>query len=286
MDIIDDLNDQHPVQTICDVLEVPRSTYYDSKNKAESNRARENKELTEKIIEIHTKSNKRYGSPKIQEMLKKEGYSAGQKRVHRLMKKAGIQSIIIKKYRPQTSKGSVVERPNLLVQDFSTSSINEKWVADITYIHTLRDGWCYLATVMDLHSKKVVGYSFSRTMTTELVMKAFNNAYAIQRPEEDLIFHTDLGSQYTSEEFQNHLKTKGMKQSFSKKGCPYDNACIESFHAILKKEEVHHVRYFDYHSAKIALFKYIESWYNRQRIHWSLGYLTPQEVEDQIRAIA
>ncbi len=208
------------------------------------------------------------------------------KRVQRLMTKAGIRSIIQQKYRPYSSKCKVEERDNLLNRDFSTTTINEKWVADITYIHTLRDGWCYLASVLDLHSKKIVGYSFSRTMTTDLVIHALDNAYETQNPKEGLIIHTDLGSQYTSEEFSNIVLSRGMKQSFSQKGCPYDNACIESFHAILKKEEVHRVRYLDYNSAKMALFQYIEGWYNRKRIHSSIGYRTPQEVEYSIRHVA
>ncbi|MCQ6274874.1 IS3 family transposase [Bacillus sp. V3B] len=138
-------------------------------------------------------------------------------------------------------------------RDFSTKTINEKWVADITYIHTLREGWCYLAFVLDLHSKKIVGYSFSRTMTTDLVIKALDNAYQTQQPSKGLTIHTDLGSQYTSEEFTKHIRSLGMKQSFSHKGCPYDNACIESFHATLKKEEIHHVKYLDYQSANIKI---------------------------------
>jgi putative transposase len=150
----------------------------------------------------------------------------------------------------------------------------------------VKDGWCHLACIMDLHTKKIVGYSFSRNMDTELVIKALQNAYKTQNPTEGLILHTDLGTQYTSKEFQNTLKSKGFKHSFSKKGCPYDNACIESFHAILKKEEVHQVKYLDFHSARRSLLEYIEGWYNRKRIHSSIGYLTPQELEDQIRAIA
>ncbi len=114
-------------------------------------------------------------------------------------------------------------------------------MADITYIHTVKDGWCYLASVLDLHSKKIVGYSFSRSMTTELVLQALNNAMTTQKPNSGLILHTDLGTQYTSEAFTNTVHERGMIQSFSRKGCPYDNACIESFHAILKKEEVHQV---------------------------------------------
>lgn len=219
-------------------------------------------------------------------ILLKEGYLVSLKRVQRLMKKADIRSITQKKFRPSSSKHKVEERENLLEQDFTTKTINEKWVGDITYIHTLKDGWCYLASVMDLHSRKIVGYSFSRTMTTDLVVKALNNAYETQNPDEGLILHTDLGSQYTSEEFEKCVQSKGIKHSFSHKGCPYDNACIESFHAILKKEEIHHVIYMDYQSAKISLFQYIEGWYNRKRIHGSIGYITPQELEDYIRCAA
>ncbi len=286
LSVIKQYKDQYAIQTLCEVLEIPRSTYYQSFQRVESNRDQENKELTEKVIEIHTESKQRYGAPKIHHSLQKEGYRLSLKRVQRLMKKAGIRSIVSKKYCPYPSKQKVEERENLLEQDFTTNSINEKWVADITYIHTLRDGWCYLASVLDLHSKKVVGYSFSRTMTTDVVMKALENAYETQAPEEGLILHTDLGSQYTSEEFMTYVQSKGMKQSFSRKGCPYDNACIESFHAILKKEEIHNVRYVDYQSAKLALFQYIEGWYNRKRIHSSIGYKTPQEVEDYIRHTA
>lgn len=252
----------------------------------ESNRERENKELTKRIINIHTESKQRYGAPKIHFILQEEGYSVSLKRVQRLMKAADIQSITQKRYRPYSSKHQVDERENLLHQDFSTITINEKWVANITYIYTLRDGWCYLASVLDLHSKKIVGYSFSRTMTTDLVIQALENAYVAQIPAEGLILRTDLGSQDTSEEFAKHIQVKGMVQSFSKKGCPYDNACIESYHAILKKEEIHHVTYLNYSSAQISLFQYIEGWYNRKRIHGSLGYKTPQEIEDYIRHIA
>lgn len=265
---------------MCEVLDVPRSTYYQSLNKTISNRERENNELTEKIIEIHKESKKRYGAPKIHQQLIKMGYKASLKRVQRLMKKADIRSIVVKKFRPTPSKETIVERENILERDFSTETINEKWVGDITYIHTLRDGWCYLASVMDLHTKKIVGYSFSRTMTTDLIIKALENAYYAQKPDEGLIFHSDLGTQYTSTDFAKVIKQFKMTHSFSYKGSPYDNACIESFHAILKKEEVNHVQYLDYTSAKLALFQYIEGWYNRKRIHGSIDYKTPQEMED------
>jgi len=265
---------------MCEVLDMPRSTYYKSLDKTISNREKENRKLTKKIIEIHEESNKRYGAPKIHQVLIGKGYQVSLNRVQRLMKKAGIKSIIVKIFRPTPSNEKVVERENILQRDFSTKTINEKWVGDITYINTLKDGWCYLASVMDLHTKKIVGYSFGRTMTTELITKALENAYHIQQPAEGLIFHSDLGTQYTSDEYEKLIKKFKMTHSFSYKGSPYDNACIESFHATLKREEVNHVQYIDYKSAELALFQYIEGWYNRKRIHGSIGYKTPQEMED------
>ncbi len=265
---------------------MPRSTYYQSLRKTESPRERKNKKLTKKIRQIHLDSNERYGAPKIHLSLINDGFKVSLKRVQRLMKKADIRSITKKKYRPYPSKEKVIQLGNLLKRDFSTQTINEKWVTDITYIHTLKDGWCYLASVLDLHSKKIVGYSFSRSMTTNLVIKAVENAYHTQKPAKGLLLHSDLGSQYTSCEFMNFVQSLGMVQSFSQKGCPYDNACIESFHAILKKEEVNHIQYADYTSAKLAMFQFIESWYNRKRIHSSLGYQTPQMIENQIKQSA
>jgi len=265
---------------MCDVLGVPRSTYYKSLDKTISNRDQVNQKLTKRIIEIYDNSNKRYGAPKIHHILDEEGYQVSINRVQRLMRKANIKSIIVKKFRPTQSKEKVVERENILQRDFTTNALNEKWVGDITYIHTLRHGWCYLASVIDLHSKKINGYSFGRKKTTELVIKALENAYYTQQPNEGLIFHSDLGTQYTSDEFAKVIDTYKMIQSFSHKGSPYDNACIESFHATLKKEEVNHVQYIDYKTAKLAMFQYIEAWYNRKRIHGSIRYKTPQEMED------
>src|SRR5690625_1496937 len=244
---------------MCVVLDFPRSTYYKSLNKSISDHERENIELTNRITEIQKEIKKRYGEPKTHHMLEQEGYPVSIKRVQRLMKKAGIKSITEKKFRPTPSKEKVVERENILQRDFSTKTMNEKWVGDITYIHTLRHGWCYLASIMDLHTKKIVGHSFARSMTTDLIKKALDNAYESQKPDKGLIFHSDLGTQYTSDKFKETIEKYQMIHSFSSKGSPYDNACIESFHAILKKEEVNHVQYIDFYSAKIAMFKYIES---------------------------
>ena len=271
---------------MCRVLKMPKSTYYQSFQKKPNSYHVANEKLLARIRIIHKESDERYGAPKIFEILKREGYTGSIDRIQRIMKRAGIRSNITKKYKPPSSKAPVEARENVLEQDFTTETINQKWVADITYIHTLRDGWCYLASVLDLHTKKIVGYKFGRRMTVDLVLNALDNAVADQKPTPGLIVHTDLGSQYTSEDFQKRLKKYEMVPSFSRKGCPYDNACIESFHATLKKEEVYRTRYDGFETARIALFKYIEGWYNRKRIHGSIGYFTPDAYEKMCRAAA
>ena len=165
-------------------------------------------------------------------------------------------------------------------RDFSTTSINQKWCTDITYIYTIKDGWTYLASVMDLYSKKIIGYAYHTSMTAELAIKAVENACLNVKKTEGIILHSDLGSQYTSQKFENYLATKHMIHSFSRKGNPYDNACIESFHSILKKEEVNHHKYYDFNTARKAVFEYIESWYNRKRIHSAINYKTPQAAHE------
>lgn len=269
---------------MCVALGVPRSTYYKFQSKTLCNRAKENNKYKEEILAIYEESSKRYGAPKIQKILVQRGYKISLKRVQRLMKKLNISSIVIRKFRPYSSKTYIFERENILRRDFSTSKINEKWVGDITYIHTMKDGWCYLASVMNLYTRKIVGYSFSKSIDANLVVSALKNAYQIQRPNGGIIFHSDLGVQYTSEAFTALLKEYKMKASYSRKGCPYDNACIESFHSILKKEEVKRVIYYNFAAARLELFKYIEGWYNRRRIHGSIGCLTPQAKEDLDKA--
>lgn len=271
---------------MCRVLKMPKSTYYQSFHKKPNSYHVKNGELLKRIREIHQESKGCYGAPKIFEVLKKEGYQGSINRIQRIMKEAGIRSYIVKKYRPTPTQQPVEERENIIKQDFSTTTINEKWVADITYINTLRDGWCYLASVLDLHTKKIIGYKFSRKMTVDIVLEAMENAIQAQNPGPGVIVHTDLGTQYTSEAFQEQLKKYEMIPSYSRKGCPYDNACIESFHATLKKEEVYRKRYSTFENARIALFQYIEGWYNRKRIHSGIGYHTPDEYEKICRLSA
>ncbi|OPJ61127.1 integrase core domain protein [Clostridium chromiireducens] len=264
---------------------MPKSTYYKSHHYTPCRRALENETLKQNIIKIYTESSRRYGAPKIQKILEQSGNYIIIKRVQRFMKELNIHSTVIKKFRPAKVNRKVIERENLHKQDFTATKINEKWVGDITYIYTLKDGWCYLASVMDLYTRKIIGYSFSKTIDSSVAITALDNAYRLQQPVGSVIFHSDLGVQYTSTEFINRLKKYRIKSSNSRKECPYDNACIESFHSILKKEQVNNVQYYDYESAKLDIFIYIESWYNRKRIHGSIGYITPQMKEDLVRII-
>lgn len=169
---------------------------------------------------------------------------------------------------------------NILNRDFTASTINQKWCIDITYIHIQKEGWTYLASVMDLCSRKIIGYAYGPSMTAELAVDAVKNACLNVKKTEGIILHSDLGSQYTSQVFEAYLHSKGMIHSFSRKGNPYNNACIESFHSVLKKEEIYLHIYQDSKEARRAIFEYIEFWYNRKRIHSAIEYMTPQQKED------
>ena len=202
-----------------------------------------------------------------------------QKRVARRMKFLGLKSIIVKKFNHAgTSKtDDTKEYPNLLEQDFYADKPSQKWVGDITYIYTKETGWTYLAIVMDLFDLKVVGWSYGINMTDDLVIDAFNKAMTKRKLNKDGIYHSDRGSQYTFNDFENLLENLEIKHSYSKKGFPYDNASMESFNAILKKEEVNVNNYKTFNEAKLAIFEFIESWYNNKRIHSTIGYITPNE---------
>ena len=263
---------------MCKVLEINRSTYYKKLHHTTSKRELDNKKLDEEIKTIYYETKKRYGAPKIHKALIANGRNASLKRVQRRMVYLGLRSIVIKKYRHYSSNKKVVEQKNILKQNFQTSGINKKWCTDITYIYTKKDGWTYLASVMDFYSKKIIGWSYGTSMTTELALKAVENACISVKKLEGIILHSDLGSQYTSDLFEKYLSKHKIKHSFSRKGCPYDNACIESFHSLLKKEEVHHKSYIDSKDAYASIFEYIESWYNHKRIHSSINYLTPNAV--------
>jgi len=174
--MIDEESQEYPVRLLTDVLEVLKSTYYASKYRRPSPRSQENEQLKQEILQIYEKSKRRYGAPQITYKLKQSGWKIGQKRVQRLMRELGIRSITRKKYRPATNHEKVTARENLLKQDFSTTSIKQKWGADITYVHTQKEGWTYLASVMDLYSRKIIGYSYGKQMTASIVVDAFHQA--------------------------------------------------------------------------------------------------------------
>ncbi|WP_459847854.1 IS3 family transposase [Fusibacter bizertensis] len=276
------LASNYNIKSICSALGLPRSTFYRVQKPRFSKRIVENKILKEHITRIYMESEGRYGSPKIREKMKTEQILPAIpsiKRIKRLMKQLGIFPITIKKFKPYKSQSTTEDLPNLLKRDFNATKPNEKWVADITYIHTLKDGWCYLASILDLYTHKVVGYSFGQKMDKNLVINALDKAMLRQRKPENVILHTDRGSQYLSTEYIVKTDDYKCRRSYSAKGNPYDNAVIESFHAILKKEEVYRKVYCNFSEAQKSLFKYIEGWYNKRRIHGSIFYMTPNEFE-------
>ncbi|WP_324826010.1 IS3 family transposase [Sinanaerobacter sp. ZZT-01] len=230
------------------------------------------------IITLIYDVKRRYGAPKIHQILLSNGWHVSLKRVQRRMETLGIRSIVIKIYRHYSNQNSIIEKENILKQDFTATAINQKWCTDITYIHTQKNGWTYLASVMDFYSKKIIGWAFDTTMSAELAVKAINNACLNVKNSEGIILQSDLGTQYTSELFERTLAKKKIRHSFSRKGCPYDNACIESLHSLLKKEEVYCKIYKDSSDAYKSIFEYIESWYNQKRIHSILGYKTPNAL--------
>ena len=278
----------YDIRTLCKAVKLHHSLYYYHKQNKENSYKKANEELDKKIIEEFEKSKKRYGSPKITKMLNKQGIKVSQKRVARRMKVLGLRSIIVKKFNHNGNKKvDDKDKENLLGQNFKADKPSKKWVGDITYIYTKESGWTYLAIVMDLYDLKIIGWSYGENMTAELVISAFEKAMIARGVTEDMIFHSDLGSQYTSNEYENLLVKNKVKHSYSKKGYPYDNASMESFNAILKKEEVNVNTYTTFKEAKLAIFEFIESWYNNTRIHSTLDYKTPnQKYNEYLKNIA
>jgi transposase InsO family protein len=223
------------------------------------------------ILQTHLEYQRRYGNVKIAKTLNQRGVKISKRTVSRIMTKNKWKSCTVKKYKATTNSNHTHPvSENIWARQFKASKPNERWVTDITYIPT-NEGWLYLATVMDLYSRKIVGWAMGRTMTKELVIAALQMAYKRQKPEKGVIHHSDRGVQYASSEYQRLLKQYGMTGSMSRKGNCYDNACIESFHGILKRELVYQTKYKTREDAKQSLFAYIEFFYNSKRIHSTLG---------------
>lgn len=264
---------------MCKVMKVSRSGYYKWVKRKPSQQERRRQKLKKQIQHEYHAFKKRYGSVKITKKLRQKGWVVSTKTVSRLMKEMGLRSITVKKYKATTnSKHNMPVYENVLNRQFQPDAPNRVWVADITYVAT-QQGWVYLASVMDLYSRKIVGWSLRERMTKELVLEAFDQAVARQKPPENLIHHSDRGSQYASLEYRERLAANFMIGSMSRKGNCHDNACIEAFHSVLKKELIYQTKFKTRKQAYDAIYEYIELDYNRIRIHSSINYLTPHQCE-------
>jgi putative transposase len=273
----------YPVRLMCRVLGVSASGYYAWRSRPESPRAVANRDLLERIRRIHVAHHGRYGSPRMHAALRAQGHQASRGRVERLMRRHGIRALARRRFRPTTtdSRHQLPIAPNLLQQKFMASVPNRVWLADITYIPT-GEGWLYLAAILDLATRKVVGWAMRDHMRTELTLGALIMAIQRQRPGSGLLHHSDRGSQYAAEAYSRQLALVKAKPSMSRTGCCYDNAPMESFFHSLKVELVHQRHWTTRDEARRDLFGYIEGYYNRQRIHSALGYLTPEQAERQM----
>ena len=268
---------------MCQVFDVSRSGFYRWVRAQDSERRREDRVLLERIRVIHEESRRIYGAPRIYRQLLQEGWTCSRKRVARLMRKAGIRSKCVRKFkRPKTTDSNHNGRvfPNLL-PEATIDGRDQVWAADITYIPTAT-GWVYLATVIDLYSRRVVGWALAATLKTELPLAALRMALALRQAPK--LHHSDRGSQYASKDYQALLGSHGIDGSMSRKGNCYDNATQESFYHTLKTEHVFHECYQNLAEARSNLFGYIEIFYNRKRSHSSLGYKSPAEFEAEAAA--
>lgn len=274
---------EHNVKRMCRVLGVSRSGYYAWRSRPKSQRAQANEKLLVQIREEYRLSHKTYGSPRIHAALRKKKVRCSRKRVARLMRLDQIVARRAPRRIPHTTQRDpkAVPAPNVLNQDFSSPAPDRKWVGDITYIDTA-EGWLYLAAVLDLFSRRVIGWAMDEHMETSLAQNAWNMAVSQRNPSAELLHHSDQGSQYTSDLYQQCLATYHCQVSMSRVGNCFDNAAMESFFSTLKIECADHQ--FDTRAqAHTAIFEYIEAWYNRQRLHSTLDYLSPVEFERKSR---
>lgn len=262
---------------MCIVLQVSRSGYYAWEKRPKSKKATDDEELLKKIKKIHQDTRRSYGRIKITRALRRSGQVVNHKRVERLMKHAGIRSKVAKKYKATTnSKHSLPVAENILNREFKADKPNQKMVSDITYVWT-EEGWLYVAGILDLCGQKLVGLSMSERMTKELVINALDSAYKrVGRPR-GVLLHSDRGSQYCSHDYQKRLKKYGFICSMSRKGNCWDNAPMEAFWGKMKYEWLNDQRFKTRNEARAAVFEYVEIFYNRQRLHQSNDYLTPEE---------
>jgi putative transposase len=268
-----------PIRLMCDTLEVSTAGFYAWRSRPTSEQQQRRHAILKEIGTIHAEFKQCYGSPRIHAELKARGIPCCVNTVARLMQDNDIQAKTRRKFKQTTdSNHSLAVAENVLDRQFDAQAPNESWVADITYV-TTREGWLYLATVEDLYSRMIVGWSMSDTMTSRLVVDALEMAVQRRLPGDGLLAHSDRGSQYASDHYQRLMARHGIKCSMSGVGQCWDNAPMESFYATIKKELIHHEDYQTRKEARASIFEYIETFYNPKRRHSSLGYVSPAEYE-------
>jgi putative transposase len=266
---------------MCRALELSRSGFYAWRKRPASRHAATNRKLLVEIKAIHQKSRQTYGSPRIHADLQGKGIPCSCNRTARLMQQAGIRAVARRRYCHTTdSRHDYPVAPNILARNFTASGPDRVWLTDITYVPT-EEGWLYLGVVMDLHSRRIIGWATSNRIDQNLTLDALRMALGRRQPAVGLLHHSDRGSQYAGYEYQKLLSNWGLTCSMSRKGEPYDNAAMESFFRTLKVELVYRYRFRYREEAKAALVEYIELFYNRERRHSALGYLSPAEFEKQ-----
>lgn len=269
----------YPVRVLCTVLEVSRSGYYAWIDRPEPARAMEDAQLAVEIAAAHQRSRATYGSPRVHRELRARGLRVGRKRVERLMRDRGIQARRKKRFRHTTdSKHANPIAPNVLAREFEVKTANAVWVTDVTCVWT-GEGWLFLAVMLDLFARRLVGWAASASNDTELALAALGNALLDRNPGPGLVHHSDRGSPYASGDYRRALARRGIVASMSRKGDCWDNAPMESFFHTLKTERVHHRVYATREQARRDLFQYIEGFYNPRRLHSALGYISPAEAE-------
>lgn len=278
---------QFPVSMLCEVLDVSRSGFYAWRGRPQSLRRQRDEELGTVITAIHTRSRGTYGSPRVHAELRASDVRVGKKRVARLMQQHGLVSCRRRRFKATSTQSdpALPVATNQLARQFKQVAPNRAWAGDTTYIPT-GEGWLYLAVLLDLHSRKVVGWAMSDTNDRALVLGALAMAVASRRPVSGLLHHTDRGSQYASHEYRRALERHGFTCSMSRKGNCWDNAVAESFFGTLKAELISGERFFTRKEARQAVFEYIEVFYNRQRAHSGLNYQTPEQFENQLQKTA
>jgi putative transposase len=277
---IEDRRGDYPVRVMCDVLDVSPAGYYAWRSRPESQRSSANRDLVDEIKRVHRDVGGRYGSPRIHAELKAQGRGVSRGRIERLMRHHDIRAITARPRRAWTTDSchDFPIAPNLLNRNFTATAPNRIWLADITYVET-DEGWLYLATVLDLYSRRIVGWAMQDHLRADLPLAALKMAISAQRPEAGLIHHSDRGVQYASENYRKVLRSAGFQASMSRKGDCYDNAPMESFFHTLKTELVHHRQYATREEAERDIFAYIEGFYNRTRRHSAIDYISPIEME-------